>query len=76
MLTTHLVNAYEHALVQLHVCGLGFYADATFEEGAAVLKVFRSCFRAFDCFRLWSRVLTCCLELSRAMVCFQEILFI
>ncbi len=59
MLTTYLVNAYEHALVQLHVCGLGFYADATFEEGAAVLKVFRSCSRAFDCFRLLSFVVSC-----------------
>lgn len=76
MLTTYLVNAYEHALVQLNVCGLGFYADATFEEGAAVLKVFRSCFCAFNCFRLWSCVLMCCLEFSRAMECFQEILFI
>ena len=64
MLTTYLVNAYEHALVQLHVCGLGFYADATFEEGAAVLKVFRSCFCAFDCFRLLSFVVSCVHVLS------------
>ncbi len=38
-------------LVQLFLCGLVLYAGATFEEGAAVLKVIRSCFRAFDCFR-------------------------
>ena len=76
MLTTYLVNAYEHALVQLHVCSLGVYANATFEEGAAVLKVFRSCLRDFDCFRLWSCVLTCCLGFSCVVVWFQKILFI
>ena len=40
MLTTYLVNAYEHAVVQLYACGLVICADATFEEGAAVLDVF------------------------------------
>jgi len=72
MLTTYLVNAYEHALVQLHVCGLGFYADATFEEGAAVLSEFHVflhvllcchffllgflCFRWFSCVFMYSRL--------------------
>lgn len=42
-LTTLLVEAYEHALAQLFVCGLVICADATFEEGAAVLNEFLFC---------------------------------
>lgn len=59
MLTTYLVNAYEHALVQLHVCGLGFYADATFEEGAAVLIEILILSCRFASFFVWSFVVEC-----------------
>lgn len=62
MLTTYLVNAYEHALVQLHVCGLGFYADATFEEGAAVLNESH----------VFSHVLLCCHFFLLGFVIFRE----
>lgn len=59
MLTTYLVNAYEHALVQLHVCGLGFYADATFEEGAAVLNEFHVFSHVFLCFQFFLLRVVC-----------------
>lgn len=66
MLTTHLVNAYEHALVQLHVCGLGFYADATFEEGAAVLIEILILSCRFALFFVWSFVVECFFNFSCA----------
>ncbi len=66
MLTTYLVNAYEHALVQLHVCGLGFYADATFEEGAAVLIEIHMFLLRFELFYVWPSVVEPCFNFSCA----------